>query len=138
MRTLAAALLALVTAAHAAEPAKTYNHVRLIDGTGAPARNDMAIMVQGERIATIAHAVAPGKNIIDMHGAIAMPGMINTHVHLATLAQPAHAWRRSSGAISMPASPRCATWPATRANSAFLRAMHASAISPRPTSIMRV
>ena len=63
---------------------KTYNHVRLIDGTGAPARNDMAIMVRGERIVAIVPAVKPGKGIIDMHGAVAMPGMINTHVHLAT------------------------------------------------------
>jgi imidazolonepropionase-like amidohydrolase len=79
-----AALLALVTAAHAAEPIKTYNHVRLIDGTGAPARNDMAIAVQGERIAAIVPAVKPGNSVVDMHGATAMPGMINTHVHLAT------------------------------------------------------
>jgi len=86
MRALAtfAALAALVTAAHAAEPAKAYNHVRLIDGTGAPSRDDMAIVVKGERIVAITRAIAPGKNIVDMHGAIAMPGMINTHVHLAT------------------------------------------------------
>ena len=79
-----AALLALVTAAHAAEPAKTYNHVRLIDGSGAPARADMAIVVKGERITAVMPAVKPGGNVIDMHGATAMPGLINTHVHLAT------------------------------------------------------
>src|SRR6185437_4521830 len=86
MRALAtfAALAALVTAARAAEPAKAYNHVRLIDGTGAPSRDDMAIVVKGERIVAITRAIAPGKNIVNMHGAIAMPGMINTHVHLAT------------------------------------------------------
>jgi imidazolonepropionase-like amidohydrolase len=68
----------------AAEPAKTYNHVRLIDGTGAPAKADMAITIQGERIVAITPAVKPGKNVIDMHGATAIPGLINTHVHLAT------------------------------------------------------
>ena len=79
-----AALLVFVTAVHAAETTKTYNHVRLIDGTGAPARADMAIVVKGERITTVMPAVKPGGNVIDMHGATAMPGMINTHVHLAT------------------------------------------------------
>ena len=68
----------------AAEQAKTYNHVRVIDGTGAPAKNDMAIVVQGERIAAITPAVTPGKNVVDMRGETAIPGLINTHVHLAT------------------------------------------------------
>ena len=86
---LAAALLALVTAAHAAEPAKTYNHVRLIDGTGAPARNDMAIVVQGERIVAITPAVKPGKNVIDMHGATAMPGHDQHPCPSRDLAEPA-------------------------------------------------
>ena len=44
----------------------------------------MAIVVKGERITAIMPAVKPGRNVIDMHGATAMPGMINTHVHLAT------------------------------------------------------
>ena len=71
--------------ANAAEPApKIYNHVRLIDGTGAPARNDVAITVRGERIVAIAPSVKAGKGVVDMQGAVAIPGMINTHVHLAT------------------------------------------------------
>ena len=44
----------------------------------------MAITVRGERIVAIVPAVKPGKGVTDMHGAVAMPGMINTHVHLAT------------------------------------------------------
>ena len=77
-------LLTFGFATFTASQAATYNHIRLIDGTGAPARNDMAIAVHGERIGAITPAVKPGKNVIDMHGATAMPGMINTHVHLAT------------------------------------------------------
>lgn len=73
------ALLATGTA-HAA----TYNHVTLIDGTGAASRADMAIAVKDERIAAITPAVAAGKDIVDMKGAYALPGLINTHVHLAT------------------------------------------------------
>jgi imidazolonepropionase-like amidohydrolase len=61
-----------------------YTNVTLIDGTGAPARPHMAIVVEDERIAAVGPAVKPGKNIVDMHGAFALPGLINTHVHLAT------------------------------------------------------
>jgi len=79
------ALSCVAQSANAAEPApKIYNHVRLIDGTGAPARNDVAITVRGERIVAISPAVKPGKGVVDMQGAVAIPGMINTHVHLAT------------------------------------------------------
>lgn len=79
------ALFGLVTAAQASDQtATTYNHVRLIDGTGAAARNDMAIVVKGERIVAITAAVKAGKNAVDMHGETAIPGLINTHVHLAT------------------------------------------------------
>ena len=82
-----ALLLAATTAARAVQvqpPPRIYNHVRLIDGTGAPARDNVAIVVQGEHIYRIEPALKPGSNVIDMHGATAMPGMINTHVHLAT------------------------------------------------------
>jgi imidazolonepropionase-like amidohydrolase len=75
---LAAALLA--GSAHAT----TYNNVTVIDGTGAPARPGMAIVVDGERIVAVKPAVAPGKDVREMHGAFALPGLINTHVHLAT------------------------------------------------------
>jgi imidazolonepropionase-like amidohydrolase len=78
-----ASCVAQGASAAAPEP-KVYNHVRLIDGTGAPARNDTAITVRGERIVAIAPAVKSGKGVVDMHGAVAIPGMINTHVHLAT------------------------------------------------------
>ena len=79
-------LLLLLGTAHApaAEPVKTYNHVRLVDGTGAPVENDMAIAVKGERIVAITAAVKPSKDVVDMHGETAIPGLINTHVHLAT------------------------------------------------------
>jgi imidazolonepropionase-like amidohydrolase len=100
---LAASFAAFSSSAVGA-PAKIYTHVTLIDGTGAPARHDMAVTVQGERITAIApatsiacasseqsrHPEARGASkdgaceIVDMHGAFAIPGLINTHVHLAT------------------------------------------------------
>lgn len=84
----ASALLAATLAAFSARgddaPAKVYAHVTLIDGTGAAPRSDMAIEVEGERIAAIMPASQAPKTAIDMHGAYAIPGLINTHVHLAT------------------------------------------------------
>jgi imidazolonepropionase-like amidohydrolase len=81
-------LLAVLLAAGTAQ-ATTYNHVSVIDGMGAASRRDMAIVVDGERIVKITRAVKPGEvkageNIVDMHGAFALPGLIDTHVHLAT------------------------------------------------------
>ncbi len=74
--------IGLTGAAHAG--GTIYTNVTLIDGTGTPARPHMAIVVKDERIAAIEPAVKPGKDVVDMHGAFALPGLINTHVHLAT------------------------------------------------------
>jgi len=76
--------LVLLWAMTAAAHAQTYNFVTLIDGTGLPPRPGMAIVVEGERIVAVEPAVKPGKDVVDMHGAYALPGLINTHVHLAT------------------------------------------------------
>jgi imidazolonepropionase-like amidohydrolase len=73
-------LCTLSGAAHAA----TYTNVTLIDGTGAQPRPHMSITITGERIDSVGPAVPPGKDVIDMNGATAIPGLINTHVHLAT------------------------------------------------------
>ncbi|MBV8976013.1 MAG: amidohydrolase family protein [Alphaproteobacteria bacterium] len=87
------------TLPNASEPSVTYDHVTLIDGVAASARPDMAIVLRGERIAGLvpASTVKAGPNVVDMHGAFALPGLINTHVHLATspgLAYPEAILRR--------------------------------------------
>jgi len=92
VRTLELALVALIAATgaqgagNAASQSVIYDRVTLIDGTGASPHPDMAIEVRGERIFAIvpASSVKPGRNVVDMHGAFALPGLINTHVHLAT------------------------------------------------------
>src|ERR1700722_1999661 len=85
----AMSLAVLVGAAHAAPaPTVVYSHVNLIDGTGAAMRPDMAIVTRGERIVAVeASSVARGvvnSRIVDMRGAYAIPGLIDSHVHLAT------------------------------------------------------
>jgi len=76
-------IILLCTFAGAAH-AETYTNVTLIDGTGAPPRPHMSITITGERIDSVGPALAAGKKAVDMHGAYALPGLTNTHVHLAT------------------------------------------------------
>ena len=75
-----------------------YDHVTIIDGTGAAPKSDRAIIVSHGRI----KAIVPSKQwrselkdidvsqvrIEDLHGDFALPGLIDTHVHLATDPDP--------------------------------------------------
>ncbi len=67
-----------------------YRGATVIDGSGAAPRADMAIVVDGERIAAIVPAATldltawPGYQMRDMRGLYALPGLIDTHVHYAT------------------------------------------------------
>jgi imidazolonepropionase-like amidohydrolase len=79
-------------AAEAQAPVATiYTHLTLIDGTGAPAASDMAIVVEGELIkavlpaADLARHPVPGATVVDLTGKFALPGLIDTHQHLGTL-----------------------------------------------------
>lgn len=92
--TALAAVLALSPAAAFAQepaPAQTvYPKVTLIDGTGAPPRAGMNILVRGERIervwkdGEIAFKLAPTTRVVDMSGQYALPGLTDSHQHLAT------------------------------------------------------
>jgi len=80
----AAALLAL--AAAPADAAWTIEHVTVIDGTGAAARPDMTVVVDGERIARVVPTAIAGPaagKVIDGRGKYLIPGMMDVHIHLA-------------------------------------------------------
>jgi imidazolonepropionase-like amidohydrolase len=87
-----AACVAIVAAggAGAAEtPSLTlYRHARLIDGTGAPMRSGMSVLVEGERIKAVAAdaeiAAPAGARVVDLSGKYLLPGLIDSHEHLAT------------------------------------------------------
>ncbi|HQX24196.1 MAG TPA: amidohydrolase family protein [Pseudomonadota bacterium] len=78
------------------EPKRTiYAGATLVDGTGAPARRDVAIVVRGERIEAVVPAAElsadAGAEMIDMRGRHVVPGLVNAHVHLATPPEPRRA-----------------------------------------------
>lgn len=93
------ALLLAVTPAYAADPPPAiYDDVTLIDGTGTAPKPHMAIVVADGHIAQIlpsadiatlrAQAAYKNAQMVDVHGDTALPGLIDTHVHLATDPDP--------------------------------------------------
>lgn len=72
------------------EPRFLYRHATLVDGTESGPRANMNILVQGERIVSIFaddadHAPdTASATIVDLSGQYVLPGLIDSHVHLAT------------------------------------------------------
>ena len=95
-RSVLGAALAAVVASLAASGASAdqapqptlYRHARLIDGTGGPMRPGMSVLVEGERIKAVApdaELAAPrGARVVDLSGKYLLPGLIDSHEHLAT------------------------------------------------------
>ena len=75
--------LALASAARA-DPV-ILEGARLIDGTGKPARDNAALIVNGERITAVGTtgklARPKGARVIDVHGRTIIPGLISAHSH---------------------------------------------------------
>ncbi|HEV8125744.1 MAG TPA: amidohydrolase family protein [Gemmatimonadales bacterium] len=65
-----------------------FTGVTLIDGTTGPARPGTTILVTGDRIIDVfpdgTRPVPPGAHTPDVRGRYVIPGLIDTHVHLAT------------------------------------------------------
>ncbi|MEH6676887.1 amidohydrolase family protein [Phenylobacterium sp.] len=85
---LAAFVLTCPAASQPNEAVILYRGATLIDGKGGPPRPGMAILVQGERIVAVAPAAdvaaPPGAEVVEADGLYVLPGLIDSHVHLAT------------------------------------------------------
>src|SRR5688500_7543592 len=90
---------ASVTGAAAADPMfapapagerVVYRGATLIDGTGARPRRDMAVVTEGERIVAVVptRRLTPGQRagarVVELAGRYLLPGLIDSHQHLAT------------------------------------------------------
>ncbi len=67
-------------------PVVALTHVRVIDGTGAPARDDQTVVIREGRIAAVGpQATTPvpaGAAVLDLSGRSVMPGLVMLHEHL--------------------------------------------------------
>jgi imidazolonepropionase-like amidohydrolase len=61
-------------------------HVRVIDGTGAPAREDQALVLAGGKISSMGGdattAVPDGATVLDLTGYSVLPGIVGMHEHM--------------------------------------------------------
>src|SRR5438128_8939243 len=67
-------------------PLVALEHVRVIDGTGAPSAEDQTVVIQNGRIRALgssASTLAPeGAKALDLSGYTAIPGLVGMHDHL--------------------------------------------------------
>ena len=73
-------------------PTVVLTHVRIIDGTGAPAVADRNLVVENGRITKIEAgadvADSPGTTVLSLAGYSVMPGIVGMHNHLYYIARP--------------------------------------------------
>ena len=67
-------------------PVVALAHVRVIDGTGSPVREDQTILVSAGKIQSVSNAssatVPASAQVLDLHGHTVMPGLVGMHDHL--------------------------------------------------------
>ena len=89
---LLAALAACAPRTPAAQPivdndaTLAFTHATLIDGTGAPPRSDMTVVVRGDTVVAVAPSggivVPRGSRVIDARGKYLIPGLWDMHAHI--------------------------------------------------------
>ena len=94
--TTAAGLLVGYNSAQGADATLSLVNGLLIDGTGADAITDGAVVIRNERIVAAGPRtqieIPSNANIIDVQGRTILPGFINAHVHAAYGEVPLKAW----------------------------------------------
>ena len=66
------------------EPSLAFTHVTVIDGTGAPPRPDMTVLVQGGKVTAVGPALPSPADakVIDGTGKTLIPGLVLMHEHM--------------------------------------------------------
>src|SRR5256885_11670476 len=68
------------------KPVIAITHVRVIDGTGAPPRENQTVVITGGKIASVgpfgSTAVPKGAYVVDGDGETVLPGLVGMHDHL--------------------------------------------------------
>ncbi len=68
------------------QPVIVLDHVRVVDGTGSPARNDQTLIISNGKIQSIATAGAAkppdGAKVVDLSGYTIIPGLVGMHDHM--------------------------------------------------------
>lgn len=84
-------------------PVIALTHVKVIDGTGAPARADQTVVIAGGKIEAVgdsSEVKAPANaNVLDLHGYSVIPGLVMMHEHLFYAAGLA---RNLDGSVAQP------------------------------------
>jgi imidazolonepropionase-like amidohydrolase len=61
-------------------------HVRLMDGTGTPAKDDQTILITGDKITAVGKTgsvvIPGGARTIDLTGRTVIPGIVGLHDHM--------------------------------------------------------
>ena len=67
-------------------PVVALTHVRLVDGTGTPAKDDQTILITGDRITAVGKtgsvSVPAGAQTLDLTGRTVIPGLVGLHDHM--------------------------------------------------------
>ncbi|MGH9529066.1 MAG: amidohydrolase family protein, partial [Terriglobales bacterium] len=67
-------------------PVVALTHVRIIDGTGAPAREDQTVILSGGKITSVADAssasIPKDARLLDLGGDTVIPGLVGMHDHM--------------------------------------------------------
>jgi imidazolonepropionase-like amidohydrolase len=67
-------------------PVVALTHVRVIDGTGAPAREDQTVILKSGKIDSVGDAssakVPSDAQLLDLHGYTVIPGLVGMHDHM--------------------------------------------------------
>lgn len=72
-------------------PVVALTHVRVIDGTGAPARENQTILIENGKITAVGDDGIPvpaGAKQLDLSGHTVFPGLVGMHDHLFYIARP--------------------------------------------------